>query len=1263
MKNKKIETKKIIHMLILAFIFLALLFGLIFSAFQASNGMKLGYQYHGNFKAIVNVSKSERSGKDDEWSLKPGDSKEGAEALQSKLSPFSDGNIQVDIAGKSRAIVYAPKELYSNNQELFKNAIQSTGGLFILNNNEDVMLNSELMTKLGFKTDLVEKEAVSKIIGASSAVSKHIGQNNYPFIQFDLQNDNLKKMITANAEQKASAPALTFLVDASNVLDTFRNYLSFATTDKDREKFIVALFDAISGIKGNIEKITDQGQKTTVKNVFNDFFTGKKWKKTTSGSWEIDKKANLFNEENSSTAEQLKTAFFADGDSNHKFAFNNDINKYIYDSNSIGQDFDSKKSGRYSKEIEYDGQKMNVTKAFNILTKYIIPVIYDETKKEIKTSFKEDLFKNNFIFSGTIKEETQQPSTGGASILSNNFFIPTKNYTTAKQVTAKIAQTTKNLIFTVMSIENAESIISTTMFIVSLTILIIIAIAIAIFILFFYRLLGLFAIIIAAIIGSLTILMSVIFSISFGPEFIAILFIVVGLSFDISIVLFESFKTNIYIEKRPLTTSFNISHKETLGIGVDVLLATILPSIILFWIGSGFLKNFATITALGLFFVFIFSIIVLRVLIYFTTKTQILNKVSWLLPIDTSVDYQGSFICHSLIEYKEKKIEAYSFKKQLSSNELIKIKKIQDQIDNLKAKNAKIYQAKLVKYEKQQQKQFEKWTKKIKNSEIKLAKISNQEKKQNFFQQQFHKHLLKKIQFLSHLTSEWDQTPVNDINKIKENKIVKLESNSKKIGIITLIITGVLLFISSLVTGLVGLNYSPNFGSGSTTYIQGNYVSEFQGQVKNGTIDFKFDENTNKEITDKLRAIDKEVENELKNLLKEGEKINPEKYSSLSVERMYRYIFAHNLLDNLSGDNNIVRMKNLKISSGPDYSAIDLSWNTEKKRPWVSFETTSDIINKSTEFRNVIYRLAGKSGNYTPDTVPTQNAEGQILVLAISPLTTFAQIKEILITIAIVLLALFVYMLIRFKWTYYVALALGIVIALALVVTIVLVFRIPFSIEILAGAMAVISFAFATGILFLGKGKSIIKSKNEEEINESFETEIDLQIKIKHIRKDLRTAIREHKNKFEEHTEDLKDKKLFKELKQAFIQEKKALIEKSRVAIYELKQEIKIESNKNKFLSEVFDKVFKFGLYRAVVISILYMLVGLVAALTLPPIAIMGVTMLVGVPVTIIVMLCIVLPIWVKLERQRIRMKYAYKKFVTKMKVSAEEQIIAGIND
>ncbi|PPE05189.1 protein translocase SecDF, variant type [Williamsoniiplasma lucivorax] len=1257
--KKKIETKKIIHIVILAFILVALVFGLVFSAIQTSTGIHLGSQYKGGYKAVVNIFKSERNDKDEGWSLKPGDAKKGAEALQSKLSPFSDGNITVDIAGKSRAIVFAPRERYQNNKQLFINDIQSTGGLFILKDNQDVMLNKDLMTAAGLDGTLDKKSATGEIVGPASATSQHIGQGNFPFIQFALKNDHLKKMIEKKEDKpttRADAVAFTFLVDAPNVLDTFRNYLNFIPSAKEEDKFLETLVNSIGAIRSAIEKAKEE-DKANATAVFKDFFKGTRWKLTSSGSW-VSEEISLYDEQYSKNTAKLKEAFFANGDEKHKFVFKSDINKYIYDSNSIGVDFDKNKAGRYSKDIDYDGKTMNVTKAFNILTQYMIPQIYDATQKDNKFlhDFKPELFKNNFIFSGAITEENQSPNIQGASLFKNNFYIATKNYTTATEVSAKIAQTTENLIFTVMSVNDVDAIISNTMFIVSLVALMIILIAIAIFILFFYRLLGLFTIIIAAIIGSLTVLMSVIFSIAFGPEFIAILFIVIGLTFDISIVLFESFKNNIYIEKRPMTMSFNISHKETLGIVIDVLLATILPSIILFWIGTGFLKNFATITALGIFFVFIFGIIVLRLMIYLTTKTRMLNKHPWMLPIDTSVEYQGSFFFHNLIEYKEEKLDAYALKNQLNSKQLVKIKKLQDQIEKLKIKNTKIHQKKLARIEKHNQQQLKKIAKNVKSWKLKLTKL---EKKKNFFARYNFNHLTKKIQYVSHLSDEIKAIG-NDEKKIKENRIVKLENKSKKIGILTLIFTGLFLAIAAIVSGVAGFNYTPSFGSGTTTYIQGEFVKDFQTQVKNpGGIDFKFDEAKNKTISDELLAIDKQTQNEI---LPGGQGDDHQKnlYTATSVERMYRYLFDNNYLDKLLGPSNNIRMKNLRISSGPDYSYIDPSWSIQKFRPWVAFDTTSNIIHQSTALRNTIYHLAGNSGNYKPD---DEHQDGQILVMTIAPLTTFLQIKEILITILIVLLALIVYMLIRFKWTYYVALALGIVIALTCVVSVVLVLRIPFSIEILAGAMAVISFAFATGILFLGKGKSIIKSKNDKDINESFSAEIDLQLKIKHLKANLRKRSKQLRMKFKEQTKIIKDKKLCQTLKTELKNEKRTLVTQTRLEIYEIKKEIKIESNKNKFLSEIFDKVFKFGIYRAMTISVLYMLTGLVLAVTLPSIPIMGATILIGVPITIIVMLSIVLPIWVKLERKRIYMKYSYKKFVNNMHVSAEEQIIEGIND
>jgi hypothetical protein len=59
----------------------------------------------------------------------------------------------------------------------------------------------------------------------------------------------------------------------------------------------------------------------------------------------------------------------------------------------------------------------------------------------------------------------------------------------------------------------------------------------------------------------------------------------------------------------------------------------------------------------------------------------------------------------------------------------------------------------------------------------------------------------------------------------------------------------------------------------------------------------------------------------------------------------------------------------------------------------------------------------------------------------------------------------------------------------------------------------------------------------------------------------------------------------------------------------------------------------------------------------------MGITLAIGVVIASVVFITISVPLWVWLERKRINAKYGYKKFIRKISVSTEEQIIKDIND
>lgn len=1283
MKTKNVETKKIVHFLIIILMLLALVFGFVFSAVETSKGIKLGSQYRGSFQAVVGVYKVDQKEENKE-NLPSGDAKKGAEILQNKLSPFADGSINVTIDGVSRLIVTAPRDAYDNNQKLFANAIQSTGGLFIFNEkNTDVMLDADLMGKTGgLKADIAEKASTSELLGAVSQVSRPVGVTNRPFLKFDLTNDYFASL--NKASDSAPGPVLKMIVDTPTLLANLRDYFAFATNDEQLDEYLQVFLDnVLSPLRNDIKDNKISGDAAR---ILKDFFKIQYWDQNGDDSWSTQTASLVdpnFRSNDNWNLETVKKLLYADQNSEHYFEYQNDVTKYVYDPNAVGDDF-TKDDGKYRQPLKLnDNQKdVPINEAFNALTNNLLPLLLDDKKEEktptndnpfgIRDGFNKKLFADFFIYNGAVvgpiptsDKSNQLPEANKGTIINSDFYVGTKNYTVAKTAAAQISQTTTGFTFHVFSVSKMDAIISNAMFIVSIVALLIIGLAIAIFILFFYRLMGLFTIIVAITIAGLTLLMHVVFGIVVGPEIIAIMFVLVGLIMDISVVMFEAFKNNIYLEKRPIITSFNISNRETLGLVVDVLLASLLPNIVLFWIGIGFLKNFATILTMGILFTFIFGVVVLRLLIYFTSHTSIWKKHPWLLPIDTSLDYDGRFIYHYLILSKQEKLDGYTSQSEISAKDLLQIKKLEERIQILKTKDSAFITKKDQKEAKRKIRWERKWRKQLQSYKTKRNKV----KSKNRFAYLRINHYEQKIIYLNYLLNAGDNAEGESLSVIND-QLTRIEQTTAKTGWITLSVTILCTILAIIMAFTIGLNYSINFGRGTQYYIYGNFVQSTVDQMSAaaGSIDWaNGDDEKSEKIQNQLNKI---VEDTKKEVEDKYDVFDEKEWQALSVYRGYRFLISNNYLQNLDNRIKGINFKNAVFAYGTDYSRIDPTSSSFVNEPWFSITTTNNLIPKNNGVKTAMQKFAGRYSGTGHPSAPTN--DGGILGMSLEPHTAVNQMRQIAITFGIILLALLIYMLIRFKWTYYVALALGLILVLAFTISLIVIFRIPFTIEALAGILGVLGFALVSGMLFLGRGKSIIVSKDEKVLNDYFDQEIVLQVQKKQLKLDFKNQIREMKKSYRQDLKAIDKKepeyrKTIKALKKAqtlefnkFKNEQKTGLKKQ---VDELNLQISLEARKNNFLKEIFANVLHFGLLRTIFLASFYLAIGVIAAVTLPAIGIMGFTLVIGVVATTLVMITIVLPVWIQLERRRIRMRYGYKKFVNNLTVSHEEQIINGLND
>lgn len=1324
---------------------ISLIFGITFSVVSSKNSLKLGPQYRGGFQATVGVYDNNKEALID--NLPNGDAKKAADALEAKLSPFSDGSVDIKISGNSRLTVTVPTDLYSNNQQLFENAIESSGGLFALTDkNKDIMLDPELMTKIG-KTigkDNEEKIALSDVLSDVDATSIKFGASNQPYLSFNLPNDNWEKIVTASStpEEKSAKnnrdgnqPSIKLISDIYGLMSNFRSYYNLGNTQTENQ-YVRKWIDLVQ--TPIINKVKDAKTPSEDKELFKDFFYGQYHIKNSAGNWETHK-GSLVDETfieslkqtnkgglDLKTVTDLKKFMNPDDSEEHKFEFSNSISKYVYDSNSVAADFAAATQGekptpegKYHKPLEAaDGQtKLNlrIDQAFAILVPAIFEKLYQPHRDDngnlnyVNKDFNKEIFKYNFIHDGTVEKAVPNgnPQRSYISQDGKTYLLQTSNYTLAKAVKAQISANTLGLSFRVFSMTLTDPIISNVMFIASIIILVIIAIAAFIFMLFFYRLLGLFSIIIALTIGALLMFMYVPFGITIGPEFIAIMFMIIGLIFDISVIYFEALKNHIYLEKRPLISSFKIGNHETLGIVVDMIFATLIPNIVLFWIGTGALKNFATIASLGLLLVFVLAIVFFRILIYFLVRTNIFKKHDWLLPIDTSFEFKGSFLIQYLIETKQAKLDTFHNQQKLSSKELIKIKQLDEEIKKLIIKQK---EKALIKEEKNNNKEYN-LNVKMAKSIVRINKLQTKLGQENKFKVFFANLFNPRKEYLSSVLSV-NTNEIDDPIIIANNNLKRLEHNVNKTGIITGIITVIMVGISLLVAIFAGLNYAPSFGKGTDIYVYGTYISDTYKDLSN--IRTNFDPNIEQnEGEDVVTYIANIRQSNLERVMEESglseDQIKGDLRLKLEVDTVketYEYIISHNYLHYFFNKAQNIYFDNLTILSGTNYDSKD---GTEGMG-WISINTTSHLIEKNNILKIALQRMAADKNATSKTPAPATGSYG-VLGLDMNPHTVYNQMEQIFITFAIVLGALLIYIMIRFKWTYYIALAIGIIAAFALTIATIVVLRVPVSIEILYAIMGTISFSIVTGIIILGKGKSIIASKNEKDLHKFFNHEVNFLTKIKEGRREANQKIyqakkisqlklielfnlqdlnkkkkkKQKQTKFSVFLQKLKLKNWSKikfNFKQLFISKKYSEYKQAKIDIkktfkltkieinqnfkaskLKLKEKIKFESRKNNFLKHVFASVIKFSMFRTLTVGILYIFIGLCAAVTLPTITGMGVGLIIGVIVSILTTLTIVLPIWIALEQKRIRTKYAFKKFVKELHVETEEQIIKNIND
>ncbi|WP_434328957.1 protein translocase SecDF, variant type [Mycoplasma capricolum] len=1404
MKNRLASFKKILRFIIMLILILTLLTGIGFSSYKIANNTLYGSKFVGGYQALVGVYDKT---KNQEEEIPNGDAFKGAKSLEKKLSPFSDNTIETQQAGLSRVFIKASKKAYSNNQDDFKNAIERTGGLFILDKNyQDIFFNEELMKIIGVG-EVYSKNSSDKRINKKLTLEEFLGEakaeslqpanfsnKNSPFVSFNLKNEYLKNLI--DPKKNKDNNSLTMITSVGHVIETLRTYYKKANSNNKQviEKYLNTYFNQI--IKPIQDYISSHSSDTLAVKTLKDLFSIEYSTTTTEGTSGnlaiqrtslVDSKINKWWKSNQTgkieNTSDLKYVLFGTNNldkknDRHIFRFTNSTNKFLYDANASEKDFikdDKGNVGKYynklkissDNSISQDEELDYIDKVSNKLISIIMTEILfkkDTTDKDhvVNRNLDQALFRNNVLLhNNQISPDNTRIVTTNPAIVTDRktqttkLYIPVWSNTMAKQVESDILQTSLGYTFKVLSIKEFSADITNIMLIITLGCLVILALAVLVFMIFSYRLLGLFAIVLAAISASLTMLVPIIFNMAIGPEIFMIMFVGIGLILDASIIYFENLKTHIYKEKLSPESSFKISNKDTLTILLDTSFIILIPNILLFIFGSGALKNLATISVINILIVILFVILGLRLLTWIVLKAKLFTKYPWLLPLNTLKNSQSSWSNDLMLSIYSSRIENLNSKLKLTAKDLIKLKKFKDKYNFYLNKQQQIIKSKKENRLKKDQIKLES----VNNSLLKLEdkrekltakdliKLKKFKDKYNFYlnkQQQIikskkeetreYKNIQDKLELLNkrllkfenkiskkanrnslikssiknnlikqeYLKARIDELTSNQVLESLENK-----NNQRKIFKVNKIFTIIFIictFLGAIIGFTIGPNYSSSFGKSLSVIAYGQKVNDIYDNLDESIRNYKqFDKSTKrgKEIVkmgEYLERVKSSQDAYMKSILNKSyadlDKVNKNRWASYVVAQIYKEIVNKNYVS--LWKNPVSYNKYFRASVDVDYGYDFVDTNNKdldnKQLAYVSFR----IINaKDNRIINIFEKLFVRDNLQNPDLSirydhDDNNSASGIINLVNIPVTAYGEIKNIAIIFAITLLALLIYILIRFKWTYFVALALTLILTIVLVSSLVIIFRVPVGIEILSAILAVLSFTIITCVLFLGKGKSIIKSKDNKTFSEIFEKEIlaysnkkvtryqvdnkihKLKVEYKNNKKNLIKQQLESKNiksilakMFFKLKQNLKlrfnknHNQLYKNLKLEIKENKKILKHHKK----HTKIEIDLIANNNPFLKETFINVFKFGMNRSFLVTIIYIVYALIISFGMYSIIGMGLTISIGILIASLVSLLIALPIWIWLEKKRMIHVLGYRYYVQNFKINQEEQIINGIND
>ncbi|QBQ07639.1 bifunctional preprotein translocase subunit SecD/SecF [Spiroplasma gladiatoris] len=1206
------------------FIILAsLLVGIFFSTERFTDKFRLGSDFKGYYSALVavnNVNKEAATG-----GQPNGDSKEAAKVLEERLNPMGTNQITIETAGLNYLKVLSPVEAYDSETQ-FKNQIQRNGGAILLNEKyEDYQLKIEdkKITRSGI-TDYFSEAKTTAITSGSSKS---------PAIQFKLNGTKFSDIFS---EQETSVN-MKLMVDADGFYNEIRNYYNTVKKDKTEDK-IASYFDQVITPMRNLYKNSDTEELQ--KSTLSDLFAGT-YEEIDTGGNKRNIYTNLLDEEVS----QSKFLEYV----NSNFKFLSETSKYVYDPNAKSEDFNGEEA-KYANDIEgynnlnsYTKNKLgkiaDVFKAINtIVGKY-----WDNQKSTMINNEKamSEKIGSYILYSGAITK--QQSNNSLAYIDGSNLKIIfyEQPESAARTGAAVFNASTKGFVFTVNNILKTNPSVTSLMLQLAIIFLGVVALALLIYSLFLYRILGLFMIVVILAITTLTLMSTTWFGLTLGIEAIIAVAIIVSINLEIFSMIFENMKFNLYVKQRNIKTSYNISIKENITLAIDVLIALIIPSISLFWITSNAIQSFAIIILMGVVFTLLFTVLLATILNKLLISTNIFNNKPELFALNTDFVNQGKVFLQYKIRNTKNKIQKLKQKNRDTSAYEQKLVKLEEKL-NIKIETAITKQKALL------EKYNQKINKKISEYETKLNKIIDPKKATKKMRIEFKINELKYLleEKVDVEMDEESDVVLNTQDKIKIKSYEKTIRHGSKFVLLALAVFSI---VTSILGGLKIPNLDSSFGNRVEYTLWGTKLESMYNGVRSFSQKSSGSDELKEKVTQMLEEKDITPSNS-----DEKPPFATVVYSFLDIV-FSNEDYLNSITDSI-GNSEAYKFHNYAINYGNNFNYVSSSTNDDIQ--WVTLSVISVTYSDSYTIKNLFAEVGGFNKTQEID------SNGGFVAKRIRPYTIVDMAIQMAYGVLAIVLALAIYILIRFKWTYYIAMVIGIILVPVLTLGAIVSFYIPLGMTSLIAVAVAISFTCLTMFMLFGKVRNLIANKDENSMINFFKKEIEYSIEVKNMKKKIKDEIFLKKADMKLKA---KEKKLSKEERNDLKLEFKKFKQQKYIEYKEVRKNNKVEINKvskrNNYLKEIMVQSFKYGIKRSLLIGVFYIIISLLLSITLTSLASFGLSVIIGIVSSGIIMLFICLPVWIWLEQIRIRNHLTRKRFINGLKVTGEEQIIEGVND